>query len=288
MPRPKEQPLPQALIEMFDQLRRLGIDPLVLPSDRLDGLPIALKKVLVDTGMVERAAPAVSVICPGCAESCAMPVFQRPRHDGSIVAFVSCDKRDDIGRVLLTPAMLDLWQVSTSSLARGLAKLLDQRHQIPLGQGFRLGWVSGGAGMVDVQLFCDDKGPHIVVAGHRLDLTQVLTWNGVGLGLNVAALTHSADVPKSQNHEPTEQRSARLLARKRQLKGQRVRDFIKRIAAEERCDASYVKRLIAMAEKTELAQAAKRKEPAKPFDALVRMGVGDGGVSPERKSNSRQ
>lgn len=255
MPRPKEQPLPQALIEMFDQLRRLGIDPLVLPSDRLDGLPIALKKVLVDTGMVERAAPAVSVICPGCAESCAMPVFHRPRHDGSIVAFVSCDKRDDIGRVLLTPAMLDLWQVSTSSLARGLAKLLEQRLPIALGQGFRLGWVSGGAGKVDVQLFCDDKGPHIVVAGHRLELTQVLTWNGVGLGLNVAALSLHADAPRDRIGESPSERDARLLKRKQTLIAKGVRNYNKQIAEEEGFSESNLKRLIARAEQAQTARA---------------------------------
>jgi len=261
MPRPKEQPLPQALIEMFDQLRRLGRDPLVLPSDRLDGLSMPLKKVLVDTGIVERAAPAVSVICPGCAESCAMPVFQLPRHDGSIVAFVSCDKRADIGRVLLKPAMLDLWQVSTSSLARGLAKLLEQRLPIPLGQGFRLGWVSGGAGKVDVQLFCDDKGPHIVVAGHRLELTQVLTWNGVGLGLNVAALSLHADAPRDRIGESPSERDARLLKRKRTLIGQGVRNYNKQIADEEGFSESNVKRLISRAEKAQTARAETEAAP---------------------------
>jgi hypothetical protein len=270
MARAKTLPLPQELIEMFDQLRRLGSEPLVLSTDRLNRMPMALRDALTGTKMLERVgSSASSVTCPGCAESCAMPVHHWPHHNGAFVAFVSCDKRSDMGRIWLAPQMLELWQVSLVTVARSLAQMLGGLPPIPLGTGFRLGWIDGAAGRFDAQLFADQSGPHIMLAGHRLELPQVLGWTGANLALDMAALKLRADVTGDRVGEKPADRRVRLMKLKAELLGAGNRHFLQTMAREEGCSVSNIKRLLRSGNTTGKSPlVARPKKPAGPFAGL--------------------
>lgn len=77
-------------------------------------------------GLLEEAAPAEEVVCPGCEEACLEDVEyvygERPEDTR---AYVICGKRDDIGRVPIPLEMLDRWAVNKSraeSLRRGMGR----------------------------------------------------------------------------------------------------------------------------------------------------------------------
>jgi len=70
-------------------------------------------KEALRTELLERAAPAKEVVCPGCEEACLEDVVfvcnDRPEDTR---AYVACGQRDDIGRVRIPLEMLDRWAVN--------------------------------------------------------------------------------------------------------------------------------------------------------------------------------
>jgi hypothetical protein len=67
------------------------------------------------TGILEEAAPAEEVVCPGCEEACLEDVeFVHGDRPEDTRAYVICGQRDDIGRVPIPLEMLDRWAVNKS------------------------------------------------------------------------------------------------------------------------------------------------------------------------------
>jgi hypothetical protein len=64
------------------------------------------------TGLLEEAAPATEVVCPGCEEACLEDVvFVDGDRPEDTRAYAACG-RDDIGRVRIPLEMLDRWAVN--------------------------------------------------------------------------------------------------------------------------------------------------------------------------------
>lgn len=250
--------LPAELADLLARLQATGGAPLAIGGDEVDAWPTGMAEALLTQGAIERAAPAASMACPGCEEACTMPVHQVPRDGAETAAFIVCDKRDDMGRVPVPLRLLARWQLTPYTLARALARGLGQDEAAPLAQGWRLGWSDGVPGRAAVLL----QGQSIAVAGHRLDLEAVLTWDGRRLGLDERALKRHADTPAGGVAEETsEQRAQRLRARKAELVAGGRMDFLKAIAAEEGISDSRVKQIIGPKTKPALK--------AGPFDGLT-------------------
>lgn len=66
-------------------------------------------------GLLEEAAPAEEVVCPGCEEACLedVEIIHGDRPEDTR-AYVICGKRDDIGRVPIPLEMLDRWAANKS------------------------------------------------------------------------------------------------------------------------------------------------------------------------------
>ena len=65
------------------------------------------------TGLLEEAAPAEEVVCPGCEEACLEDVeFVYGDRPEDARAYVICGKRDDIGRVRIPLESLRRWAVN--------------------------------------------------------------------------------------------------------------------------------------------------------------------------------
>lgn len=67
----------------------------------------------VRIGLLERAAPATEVVCPGCEEACLEEVeFVPADKPGNTRAYIVCHRRDDIGRVNIPLATLARWSAN--------------------------------------------------------------------------------------------------------------------------------------------------------------------------------
>ena len=85
----------------------------------------ALKRLKI----VKKATPAKVIACPGCEEACLMPVHVYPvQDDRALRIFISCDKREDTGRIQIDPAELERWQIDVGRFVSLLAAALGTGH----------------------------------------------------------------------------------------------------------------------------------------------------------------
>ena len=99
-----------ALIELLGRVgARLG-ESVAVSTEELNQWPTVAVSALKAQGLLLKARPAKSVVCPGCEQECSMPVHTLTRPNAPAASFVVCDKRSDINRVPVAAARLALWR----------------------------------------------------------------------------------------------------------------------------------------------------------------------------------
>lgn len=179
-----------------------------------------------------------------------MPVEVHRRSDGAQRAFITCDRRDDIGRVPVALEGLARWRCGADTLADSLARNLGSAGAVKLAgeaPAWRLGLVEGQAGRSAVILRDGTGGPAVELAGHRLDLATLVRIAGASLVIDPRPLRRCVDKPLDGGGagESPQQRRQRLKARVVALKGAGVKAFLKALAAEEGVTPSRLKQLLA-------------------------------------------
>jgi hypothetical protein len=273
----------EALHELLARLGALPGRALAFGADELHQWPPDAVAVFKAHAVLRPGAPGETAVCPGCEQACVMPVQQRMRPGRPAAAFIVCDRRDDIGRVPLAPALMERWRVDGQTLGDALATLLGsgpcQAMSADPGR-LRLGTVSGRTDKTAVHLGFDDHGRAVLeLAGHVVDLAAVLTIQAGRLVLDTGHLRRCADTPASGaklDAETPEQRTERLQARKAALQKQHVRAFLQVIAQEEGLSKSMVKKIL-----DRPGQASKAPLPAWAAALASRRGV-----SPAKKRQS--
>lgn len=109
--------------ELFARLSADQSSPLLLEFDEMEGWPAGAFEAFRDVGLIATASPGRVVTCDGCEAACRMPVEVLPGDPPR--AFVVCDKRDDVARVLVRPERLHRWQLSDGALVRLLAAAVE-------------------------------------------------------------------------------------------------------------------------------------------------------------------
>lgn len=243
------------LAELLARLAAAGSGVVEVPGDELEGWPQDDVAALQSHAVLLPGKPADSAICPGCERACLMPVQVLPRAGRPASLFIVCDKPVDINRVAVAPPALERWRVSVQSLADAMSRLLSGNAATAHGGnavGFRLGFVQGRKqGRAALHLSFDDEGPRLLVAGHVLEVQDVLVLHNQQLAFDQRMLARCVDAPadaaSARPAEPQEALGKRMLERKLALKAAGTKAFLKVIAQEEDCSASWVKQLIAKA-----------------------------------------
>jgi hypothetical protein len=100
-------------------------DALTLSNNDIYKWPKDTFKALKKQGIIKPGTPAKDLKCSNCEEYCMMPVTVRPADaSGRVRAFISCDKREDIGRISVDPAALNTWRLDIHNFAKALAATL--------------------------------------------------------------------------------------------------------------------------------------------------------------------
>lgn len=219
---------------------------MMVSAEELTLWPDAFVAALKSQGMLVKAMPAPSVVCPGCERACKMPV-ETPRDSKGVVwPFVMCDKRSDTGRVPVPVGMVERWKSSVEAVAQGLAKLLGAPVASALdvlGKVWAVGSVRGKVFHGRVSLI-DDGELAVEVAGRRVPLVNVLVLENGRLALLAGTLEHMADRPVDSKAENTAQRRARMAARTTALQVAGERGFLKVLALEEGISVQRVKQIL--------------------------------------------
>jgi hypothetical protein len=107
-------------------LERLDYNTREFIANEIGDWPEGILNIFLEAGLLKEIQPANVIECPGCEENCLMPVYNLLNgEDRTAVAFITCDKRQDIGRIPIDFVSLRRWRTGYNLLANLLAKLLD-------------------------------------------------------------------------------------------------------------------------------------------------------------------
>jgi len=184
------------LEHIFERLSRADSGQEIFGADEAVQWPESALEVLIKSGLLERAEPAQVIECDGCERNCFMPVHVRPAEGNRPArAFISCDKRDDIGRVPVEMGRLAQWRITGGMLAGAVAPLLgftNPPHEDSVGKRWTLGRLKGKEHKGEVKLSIEGGGA-LMVAGQNIPLVHVLTLNRRGLKADKDALLRLVD-----------------------------------------------------------------------------------------------
>lgn len=208
--------------------------------------PAAALARLRAEGLLVKGSPADTLTCPGCEEDCLMPVEIATTSSGTLRAFVVCDKRDDVARVVIARDLLEQWTCSPERVADVLARLLGTRRSSDDTAGrWDVGVLKGAKGSAHVVLGIENE-LRLTIAGHSLPVVDVLKLGDKGLSIERRALLRCVDNPiAAAGDEPSAaQRRERLRKRRNELKAMGKRNFNQLLAAEEGISVSAIKQLL--------------------------------------------
>ena len=237
-----------ALLELLQRLGATQGALILIDEAELSQWPSTAVAAMKSQHLIVKGRPAASAICPGCERECVMPVHTLPATTGSPAAFIVCDKRSDINRVMVPMKALEQWHASGDSVAGLVADLLAlQRPEVsePNAARWEIGLFRGQVHASHIVLKADGA-LTLALAGHSIALEEVIELEDDRLSIDARRLTRLVDSPVSGggDAESYAQRRARLKKRVREVKALGIRGFLRSVAAEERISVSRLKQLL--------------------------------------------
>lgn len=210
--------------------------------------PGAAVAAMKSQGLLTKARPAASAVCPGCERECVMPVHVLTNNAREPEAFIVCDKRSDINRVPVPVSCLEQWQASGDSIAALLAGLLGLHRSGASGTDaarWEVGMLKGTKHSSHLVLVADGK-LILSLAGHSVPLADVLAFEGDAFKVDRRALTRLVDQPVAGagDVESATHRRERIRKRVQAVKNKGVKAFLKTVAEEEGITVSRLKQLL--------------------------------------------
>ena len=117
-----------AMAELIEWLNAGENGLVLIGNDELVTWPAGAVAAMKSHGLIDKASPAGSVVCPGCEEQCVMPVMKRMGPSGQTGMYVICDKRDDTSTVAIEPERLKMWRCRIENLCRFVGGQLGLRQ----------------------------------------------------------------------------------------------------------------------------------------------------------------
>jgi len=138
--------------------------------------PKGAMEIFQKAGWLKATAPADTIECPGCEESCFMPVQFSPAPAGqAAAAFVACDVRSEMGKVAVPLARLQQWQLSQAQIARWISNALNLRskpEKDATSATFKLGTIRGKERLAELRLDLNEP-ISLKASGHMLPLSEI-------------------------------------------------------------------------------------------------------------------
>ena len=196
------------------------------------------------TGLITKSSPATSTLCIGCERECIMPVHILSDK----AAFVICDKRHDINRVLIPVNRLERWQTSGASIANLLAQLLDL-PSYDVHQSHHTQWTIGllkSTKHASYLTLIFERTFMLSLAGYKVELTDVLIFDDGKITIDRRRLMRLVDKPiaGAGDQETAAQRRNRLQKQVDQLKSKNIKGFLKITAESEGISVSRLKQIL--------------------------------------------
>ncbi|MFQ5443581.1 MAG: hypothetical protein ACE5EK_03080 [Nitrospinales bacterium] len=178
--------------------------------------PEGAVSIFQKAGWIKTKAPAKTVVCPGCEENCFMPVHVSPTIQGQPAkAYVACDRRDDMGRIPISPDYLQQWQITENQVAHWVARELGLKGKPKKDKTTRtiqIGDIQGKkqSGRLDLVTV---EPVSLKTSGHILPLNEIIFFESNELQIDREAILNMVDrSPPTDRYQPSiARREARKL-----------------------------------------------------------------------------
>ena len=206
-----------ALIELLGRVgARLG-ESVTVSTEELSQWPTEAVAGLKLQGLLLKARPAKSVVCPGCEQECSMPVQTVTRPNATVAtSFVVCDKRSDINRVPIPGARLAQWRCDAQAVCGFVAASLSLVQTTVQPSDVGLLPIGIARGNKRTQMLCLRVQGHLalVVGADAMPLADSLGFENGGFTLDhtvIRQLVDSATTADPRHTPSTVKREARKM-----------------------------------------------------------------------------
>lgn len=184
-----------AVIELLGRVGACEEAAVLVSEEELQQWPEAEVKAMKNQRLIIKARPASSAMCPGCEDSCVMPVHILPATTSKPSSFIVCDKRSDINRVPVPPGRLVQWQCNADLVSEFVVSSLGLRN---LGRHRdradrrEIGMVSGDKRS---QMLCIETSGtlDLVVGKSKIPLAELIEFHKGAYTLNVVSIRQLVD-----------------------------------------------------------------------------------------------
>jgi hypothetical protein len=158
-------------------------------------------EIFQNAGWIKPKEPAQTVVCPGCEENCFMPVHVRKSPKGLVKAFVTCDKLDYMGPILIPLNDLKQWQITEKQVAEWIGCELGIRSKPKKDKdtgNFLIGNMQGKKRTGPLELVCTEP-VSLKASGYFLPLNEVVFFDEDQLTIDWKATFSMVDRPSPSN-----------------------------------------------------------------------------------------
>ncbi len=236
------------LIKLINRISAQKGKIVLINTHELNEWPVDVVACMKASGLLEKGPPAKSAVCPGCEEACSMSVNILVNRSNKPVAFIFCDKRDDINRVQVPQDYIEHWQCSGYLIAKFVSKILDlpMPHTIPSNATrWKIGVFRGKKHSSHITLQAEES-LKLEMAGYSIELTELLFIQADKIKINKRRIMQLIDNPAAGggDKESASERKQRLHNEVNELKAKGVKDFLKQTADKENITVARLKQIL--------------------------------------------
>ncbi|TXI38903.1 MAG: hypothetical protein E6Q59_05830 [Nitrosomonas sp.] len=174
--------------------------------DEVKGWPPGVLDELVAISLLQPMQPVNVIECDGCEENCIMPVTIYPvQEDKPGKAFITCDKRDDIGRVPVDFRRMQQWQSDTNAVCKFIADSLGLHRSTKREASNNLCEIGIAAGNKRRQMLCLQVNGvlHLVAGNNKIPLSELVEYDDNGYKLDETAIRNLVDIATTADNRYT-------------------------------------------------------------------------------------
>lgn len=204
-----------ALIELLERVGARQGAVVVVSDHELSEWPDAAVAAMKEQGLLAKARPATSAVCPGCERECDMPVHVLTAKARDPEAFIVCDKRSDVNRVPVSAERLVQWQCTVDAVCGFIADSLALRRSGKRSVDAGLWEIGISTGSKRSQMLClkADGGLTLVAGGNAVPLAEPISYQDGTFSLDDAMIRQMVDTATMADNRYTPS-NARREARK--------------------------------------------------------------------------
>jgi len=212
------------LAELFDYFQCHDTTEVILGCDEISSWPDGVFDQLFNNALLKTTLPANFINCSECEECCRKEISRiESINNLPARAFIICDQRDDVGRIIIDFEHFRQWKLDGNSLSQKLSKLLGFTKPPSKERGLNkwiLGVLEGKKHKAQISLIIDN-GVSLHISSHVVPLTEILSFEDNNLTIDKDEIYRLIDKPidKENVYKPSTIRNeARKLKTQEQWK----------------------------------------------------------------------